>query len=336
MSSLLEKSILDHLLAGDRRSLSKAITLIESQRDEDQILASQLLQSLPKKTTITYRLGISGPPGAGKSSLIETLGLYLIEKGHRVAVLAIDPTSPTSGGSLLGDKTRMEQLSRAEAAYIRPSSSTKNYLGGIAPHTPEIIALLEAANFDVILLETIGIGQNEVDAFDAVDMLCYILSPAGGDELQGLKKGILELVHMVAVNKWDGDLKEAGEITSQHYRSALMNVAPDEENPWLAPVITCSAKENIGMDVFWSNVTTYYDQQKARIHTKRIQQKEKYFQKLVLNNLLQLIQTLPEVHEKIKELSHFMAKEDLPPRFVCAQFVNQIKEKLFSYIKNNV
>lgn len=326
--------LLKSILSGDRRALSKAITMMESSHPDDQEKANQLAALLPPPLTQTYRIGLSGPPGAGKSTLIESLGLYLIQQGHRVAVLAVDPTSPASGGSLLGDKTRMEYLSRSADAFIRPSSSTKNFLGGITPHTPEVIKLLEAAHFDVILLETIGIGQNEVDAFDVVDMLLLVLSPAAGDELQGLKKGILELVHMIAVNKWDGDLREMSDITHQHYHSAVTNMG--SQNGWTPPVIKCSALEKVGIDELWRHVMSYYKTQGDNIHAVRLEQAKIHFDKLVQHHLVQMIKKQPTFSHLWDQYRHSLEQTHIPPRVVCHQFIHEIEEKLNSFLKNNV
>ncbi len=326
-------SLLKAISLRDRRAISKAITLIESSHPKDRNLTTTLLEGLPKPENQTYRIALSGPPGAGKSTLIEALGLYLIQQGHRVAVLAIDPTSPSSGGALLGDKTRMEHLSRSPEAFIRPSSSTKNFLGGIAPYTPDIISLLEAAHFNVILLETIGIGQNEVDAFDVVDMFILVLSPAAGDELQGLKKGILELVHMIAVNKWDGDLKEIAELTHQNYQAALLNRS-SADNGWIPPVIKCSAQESLGMEGLWTHITAYYRQKD--IEALRLTQQKIYFKRLVHHQLMEIINDHPEFHQKLQEVSQLMSQKGLLPRVACQQFMEQTGEKLYSFLKNNV
>jgi LAO/AO transport system kinase len=326
MPNMASPSFMNSFLKGDRRAIGKAITLIESTNPKDQSLAIQLLQQLPKTKTHSYRLGISGPPGAGKSSLIEALGLYLITQGHRVAVLAIDPSSPETGGALLGDKTRMEALSRSESAFIRPSSSTKNFLGGISPHTPEIIQILEAADFDVILLETIGIGQNEVDARNVVDMLLLILPPTAGDELQGLKKGILEVIDMVIVNKGDGLLKQAAEQTAQHYQAALMS--HHSANASSPTILTCSALENVGMDTIWNTIQKHYDSHQKHIFDLRHHQQQIYFDQLVQQKILQLIQQHSFFRQTKEKFGRLISKHQVSPRQASLEVIQELEKKI--------
>ncbi|MBY0431424.1 MAG: methylmalonyl Co-A mutase-associated GTPase MeaB, partial [Rhodospirillales bacterium] len=198
------------LRAGQRRALARAITLVESTRPDHRRAAEALLEQVLPNTGRSVRLGISGVPGVGKSTFIEALGLHLTRQEHRIAVLAVDPSSPRSGGSILGDKTRMEELSRDERAFIRPSPSGCT-LGGVARRTREVMLLCEAAGFDVVIIETVGVGQSETAVADMVDMFLLLLVPGGGDELQGIKKGIVELADLVVVNKADGDLAAAAE-----------------------------------------------------------------------------------------------------------------------------
>jgi LAO/AO transport system kinase len=326
--------LIDPILSGNPRAISKAITLVESGNPDDQKWSTELLQHLPKSEK-TFRIGLSGPPGAGKSTLIEVLGLQLIDRGYRVAVLAIDPTSPTSGGALLGDKTRMTKLSRSSAAFIRPSSSTKHFLGGLSPHTPDIISVLEAAGFNIILIETIGIGQNEIDVFDVVDMVLLLLSPGAGDELQGLKKGILDLVHMVIVNKWDNDLIAACEKTAQHYRSALMTTSPNPDG-WIPPVLKCSAQTNEGINDIWDQIETFYHKLGHTIYTLRQRQQEIYLEKLVQHQLLHFIQNHPSYQEKIQQLVSLMEHNNLTARQACSLFMNNLTIKIDDSLKSNV
>ncbi len=194
--------------SGDRRALARAITMVESTRADHRADATALIEQLLPATGRARRLGVSGVPGSGKSTLIEALGLHAIEAGHRVAVLAVDPSSKRSGGSILGDKTRMAELGRHEAAFIRPSPSSGT-LGGVARRTREAMLLCEAAAFDLVLVETVGVGQSEVAVADLVDLFLLVASPAGGDELQGIKRGIMELADLIVVNKADGDLADA-------------------------------------------------------------------------------------------------------------------------------
>ena len=213
--------LLRKLLEGDRKALAKAITLVESSREDHQKEANDLLQKvLAQKSRSSIRIGLSGTPGAGKSTFIEALGTKLIADGHKIGVLAVDPSSKKTGGSILGDKTRMEKLSREPNAFIRPSPS-KHTLGGVTSKTREVILLCEMAGYDVILLETVGVGQSELAASEMTDMFCLIITPAGGDELQGLKRGITEIADLIIVNKADGNLTSAAKMTVAQYSAAL-------------------------------------------------------------------------------------------------------------------
>ncbi|MBL8834972.1 MAG: methylmalonyl Co-A mutase-associated GTPase MeaB [Alphaproteobacteria bacterium] len=237
---------------GDRRALARAITLVESTRPDDQAKAETLLAQLLPATGGAARLGISGPPGVGKSTFVEAFGLHLIEAGRRVAVLAVDPSSPRSGGSILGDKTRMPDLSRATAAFIRPSPAGGT-LGGVARRTREALLVCEAAGFDVVIVETVGVGQSEIAVADMVDLFVLMLPPAGGDELQGLKKGIVEIADLLLVNKADGDLAAAAGRTVADY-AAAMPLLHGGRGKWVPPVIPVSALERRGMDAVWAAI----------------------------------------------------------------------------------
>ncbi|MCC7166697.1 MAG: methylmalonyl Co-A mutase-associated GTPase MeaB [Rhodospirillales bacterium] len=240
------------LLAGDRRALARAITLVESSRPDHRRQAAALLERLLPKAGGAVRIGITGVPGAGKSTFIESFGLSLIAKGHRLAVLAVDPSSPVSGGSILGDKTRMEGLARHPKAFIRPSPSGGT-LGGVARRTREALLVCEAAGFDVVIVETVGVGQSETAVADMVDVFLLRLVPGGGDELQGLKKGIVELADLVIVNKADGDLKPAAERARRDYENALHLLRPAHPE-WRVPVLLASALEGLGIDAVWQAV----------------------------------------------------------------------------------
>jgi LAO/AO transport system kinase len=237
------------LRAGDRRALARAITLVESSRPDHREKAEALLQRLLPATGGAFRLGISGAPGVGKSTFIEALGLLVIGAGHRVAVLAVDPSSKRSGGSILGDKTRMPELSRREEAFIRPSPGGKT-LGGVARRTREAILLVEAAGFDLVIVETIGVGQSETAVADMVDIFLLLLAPGGGDDLQGIKKGIVELADLIVVNKADGDLRPAALRAVADYRHALRLLRPaSTEAP--VEVVPVSALHHEGIDRLW-------------------------------------------------------------------------------------
>ncbi len=243
------------IAAGDRRSLARAITLIESTRDDHQRQGRALLERLLPRTGAAHRIGISGAPGVGKSTFIESFGTRLVEAGLKVAVLAVDPSSNRGGGSILGDKTRMEILARAPNAFIRPSPAGDS-LGGIARRTREAMLVVEAAGFDVVVVETIGVGQSEVAVADMVDGFVLLLGPGGGDELQGIKRGIIELADLVVVNKWDGALAEPAERVAAEYRAALHLIRP-KTALWSPPVLLASAKTGRGIDGVWQAIRNH-------------------------------------------------------------------------------
>ena len=248
------------VLEGDRTMLARAITLIESRRPADRALAAQLLDHLLPHSGTALRVGISGVPGVGKSTFIEALGCQLTAMGKRVAVLAVDPTSSVSGGSILGDKTRMDKLSNDDNAFVRPSPSGGK-LGGVARATRESMLLCEAAGYDVVLIETVGTGQSETMVADMVDFFLVLMLPGAGDELQGIKKGILEIADMIAINKADGEnLKKANQALRE-YRSALHIMASHDD--WKVPVVACSALENTGLKELWANIEEHAAQMDA-------------------------------------------------------------------------
>ena len=239
------------ILAGDRAALARAITLVESRRADHQTAARALLEQLMPHTGKAQRVGITGVPGAGKSTTIEALGCNLTAAGHRVAVLAVDPSSSRTGGSILGDKTRMERLSVDPNAFIRPSPSGGT-LGGVTRKTREAMLLCEAAGFDVVIVETVGVGQSETAVADMVDIFLALLIPGGGDELQGIKKGLIEIADLIVINKADSD-PERAERSAREYRTALHILTPASPD-WTPPVITASGLKNDGLDRLWRQV----------------------------------------------------------------------------------
>jgi LAO/AO transport system kinase len=245
----------EQIKTGDRRALAKAITLVESTRADHRQQAVALLETLMPATGKSIRLGISGVPGVGKSTFIEAFGNHLIKLDHKVAVLAVDPTSAVTGGSILGDKTRMETLAFAENAFVRPSPAGKT-LGGVTRRTRESLLLCEAAGFDVILVETVGVGQSETAVADMTDMFLLLLLPAGGDELQGIKRGIMELADLILVNKSDGDQTNIAKQTKGDYAAALHFMKSRFAN-WQPQVLACSSTENKGIEQVWQQVNAF-------------------------------------------------------------------------------
>ncbi|PSL19241.1 methylmalonyl Co-A mutase-associated GTPase MeaB [Dyadobacter jiangsuensis] len=246
------------VLSGDRTTLSRAITIIESSLAEDRTLASQILQNILPHTGNSIRIGITGVPGVGKSTFIEAFGSYLTSLGKRVAVLAVDPSSKQSGGSILGDKTRMEKLARDPNAYIRPSPTNLS-LGGVARHTREAILLCEAAGYDIILVETVGVGQSETLVKGMTDFFLLLMLAGAGDELQGIKKGIMEMVDAVAVNKADSGNEGAVAQAVSEYRQAL-HLFPETASKVPVQVVACSALEGTGMQPIWKLISDYHAQ----------------------------------------------------------------------------
>ncbi|GCE38392.1 putative periplasmic protein kinase ArgK and related GTPases of G3E family [Rhodococcus wratislaviensis] len=238
--------------ANQRAGLAKAITLVESTRTDHREAAQRLLLELLPESGKAHRVGITGVPGVGKSTFIDALGMHLIGQGHRVAVLAVDPSSTRTGGSILGDKTRMARLTVEKDAYIRPSP-TSGTLGGVAKATRETIVLLEAAGFDVILVETVGVGQSEVTVANMVDCFCFLTLARTGDQLQGIKKGVLELADLVAVNKADGKHEREAKGAARELAGALRLIYPHDA-VWTPPVITMSGLEGVGLEDFWNTV----------------------------------------------------------------------------------
>jgi LAO/AO transport system kinase len=258
MSSIEIASLLDGVRSNDRAALGRAITLVESNNPNDRRLAQELLTALLPDTGASYRIGISGVPGVGKSTFIETFGLRLVENGHRVAVLAVDPSSSLSKGSILGDKTRMEHLARSQNAFIRPSP-TGGSLGGVARKTREGILVCEAAGYDVILVETVGVGQSETAVAEMVDFFLVLKLAGAGDELQGIKRGILELADLIAINKADGNNVQAAEVAQAEFQRALEIVRPSGEGMWNPRVVTSSGRSGAGLDEIWSIIREHHE-----------------------------------------------------------------------------
>ena len=281
------------IVAQDRRALSRAITLVESSREDHRAQATELLDQLRGRSSQAIRIGLSGTPGVGKSTFIESFGMMLIAQGLRVAVLAVDPSSARSGGSILGDKTRMDRLSREKNAFIRPSPS-QSHLGGVARRTREAIELCEAAGFDVVLIETVGVGQSETVVAEMSDLFILLMAPAGGDELQGVKRGIMEMADMILVNKADGDLKPAAMRTCADYSGALRLLRLRPQDPDGFPkAVTVSALEEQGLKDAWDEMTKLTDWRRELGHfdSRRAEQQRYWFEEEVRQALLAQLQS---------------------------------------------
>lgn len=299
--------------AGNRRALAKAITLVESTRADHQEAAQRLLELLLPHTGQAARVGISGVPGVGKSTFIEAFGLYLIRQRKRVAVLAVDPSSARSGGSILGDKTRMAQLSAAPDAFIRPSPSGGS-LGGVARRTREALLVCEAAGYDVVLVETVGVGQSEYAVASMVDFFLVLMLAGAGDELQGIKKGILELADALAINKADGDNLRRAEQAATEYRSAL-RLFRHTSASWDPPVVTVSAIENRGMDKVWAIIEHHRTQLTAsgELQARRREQQHTWFWNMIDDGLKSHFLGRKDVQRRLPEMEAAIAHGKLTP-----------------------
>jgi len=302
----------EQILSGDRRALAKAITLVESQREIDREAAQELLNSVLPHTGGSVRVGITGVPGVGKSTFIEAFGQHVIAQGHRLAVLAVDPSSPVAGGSILGDKTRMELLSRSDNAFIRPSPAGKA-LGGVAFKTRESLLLCEAAGFDVILVETVGVGQSEHQVAGMVDFFLLLMLPGGGDELQGIKKGILELADAIVVNKADGASEALARTTQQHYRSAMSLLSHGDS--WDPPVMTCSALQGNGIDEIWQAIAEYRQitMNAGTFQRTRAQQNLAWMRQLIDELLRNSLAQHPAVKAALPDIEAAVTNTELTP-----------------------
>jgi LAO/AO transport system kinase len=299
--------------AGDRATLARAITLIESKRADHRKEAHRLVQDLLPQTGRAVRLGITGAPGVGKSTTIDTLGTFLTGQGRKVAVLAVDPSSTRTGGSILGDKTRMARLATDPHAFVRPSPSSGT-LGGVAAKTRETVLLCEAAGYDVVMVETVGIGQSETAVADMTDFFLVLMLPGAGDELQGLKKGIVELADMIAVNKADGDNIKRARLAAADYRAALHILAPRSSN-WSPPVVTYSAAVGSGIAELWQQVLAHKEKMTAsgELETRRREQQVKWMWTLLEERLTARLRGDPAVRAKLRQAEAAVAAGRLAP-----------------------
>jgi LAO/AO transport system kinase len=314
---------LDLLRQGNRRALAKAITVVESTLESDRVKSQEILESILPESGNSIRLGISGVPGVGKSTFIEALGLYLIALGKKVAVLAVDPSSPMAGGSILGDKTRMEELSRADSAYIRPSPSS-GALGGVAQKTRESMLLCEAAGYDIILVETVGVGQSEFEVAGMVDFFLVLMVPNAGDELQGIKKGIMELVDGLVINKADGESINLAKQTMSHYKNAFHLLK--NSGFWLPKVLSCSALEETNLDTVWAMVAEYVAMAKDNgfFTSNREKQNIDWMNKLIHELLEQRLDENKQIAELMPSLKESVTNGAMTPYNAAKQVMGLI------------
>ncbi|MCF8606859.1 methylmalonyl Co-A mutase-associated GTPase MeaB [Gordonia sp. HY442] len=311
------------VLAGRRADLARAITLVESTRPDHRDAAQRLLLQVTPHAGKSFRVGITGVPGVGKSTTIEALGMHLISQGHRVAVLAVDPSSTRTRGSILGDKTRMGQLSAAPEAYVRPSPTSGN-LGGVTKATRETIVLVEAAGYDVVLVETVGVGQSEVSVANMVDTFTFLTLARTGDSLQGIKKGVLELAEIVVVNKADGKHVNEARGAARELRNALGFIYPHDAL-WTPPVLTMSAMDKTGIDGFWEAVENHRDvlTQAGEFARRRAQQQVDWMWTMVRETVLSRIDAAPGVRAVRRDVEAAVLDGSLTPALAAEQIVDQ-------------
>lgn len=317
--------------AGDRTALSKAITLIESSLTEHQLIAQALIRKCLPFTGKSLRLGITGVPGAGKSTFIESFGNSLLQENHKIAVLAIDPSSERSGGSILGDKTRMETLAGQEKAFIRPSPSGGT-LGGVARKTRESVILCEAAGYDIIIVETVGVGQSETTVHSMVDFFLVMMIPGAGDELQGMKRGIMEMADAIVINKADGDNIDRAQRAKTEYTNAL-HLFPLPPSGWAPQVVTCSSTEGAGVKEVWEIVGDYEKHAKENgFFDQRRSEQGTYWMYQTLNEGLKLrFFSDPQVRKRLEELEKMMVNDQISS-FAAA---SELLEKFFPKAAND-
>jgi LAO/AO transport system kinase len=309
----MTERLADRLMAGERAALARAITLVESRRADHEIEAQALLQAVLPHSGRAARLGVTGVPGAGKSTLIDQLGVNLTAAGRRVAVLAVDPTSQRTGGSILGDKTRMARLAVDANAFIRPSPAGTT-LGGVARRTRETMLLCEAAGFDVVIVETVGIGQSETAVSAMTDFFLVLMAPGTGDDLQGLKKGVLEIADMIAVNKADGDNQTRARHAAADYRAALSILSPADA-AWRPPVILVSGLKNLGLDHLWSEVMRHREimQGSGRLDARRQEQQVAWMWSLLDERLKARLIHDPRVRDQLPAIEDDVRHARLTP-----------------------
>jgi len=322
------EAYIDGVLKGDRVILSRAITLIESNLESDKKLAKEIIQAILPQSGNSIRIGITGVPGVGKSTFIEVFGKHLVSKGHKVAILSIDPSSQRSKGSILGDKTRMEELANLEGAYIRPSASGDT-LGGVANKTGETMLLCEAAGYDVVLIETVGVGQSETAVHGMTDFFLLLMLSGAGDELQGIKKGIMEMADMVVINKADGDNIRKSEMAKLQYQNAL-HIFPRSESGWTPVVSMASSTKNTGINFVWEKISEFKESVLKNGYFKKNRDHQQI--QWMYNNINEELKRLFYTSDHIKEHLTSFEKEIISSRVSPVKAAQLIMEEFKNLI----
>ena len=318
---LSEQEYVDGILRHDKVILSRAITLIESNLHDDQLLAEKVLNQILPYTGSARRIGITGVPGVGKSTFIEAMGVHIADEGHKLAVLAIDPSSQRSGGSILGDKTRMEKLAHHPNAYIRPSATGAS-LGGVANKTRETMLLCEAAGFEVIFIETVGVGQSETTVKGMVDFFLLLMLAGAGDELQGIKKGIMEMADAIAITKADGDNIAASKRARVEYQNAL-HLFPLAETGWSPKVLTCSSVSMTGLENIWEMINQYFDHMQGKLDAMRKYQNINWMHETIGFLLKNNFYNQPEIVESLADVEHQVGSGVITPQAAARQLISK-------------